>query len=102
MKQMNPPRFLLIGLLALLVTTMAFAEQLTSPPTKSFTYKKIGPVELEMIVHYPPSGVITGTVTDISNSSTTSIQCKLVGKTLIGTFVSNDGSGSGTFAFTLQ
>jgi acetyl esterase len=51
---MNFGRLTRVGLLVLLISTIALAEQPTSSPTKSFTYKKIKQIELEMIVHYPP------------------------------------------------
>ena len=53
MAMMNSRRFLCIGALALIFSTISLAEQPPSAPTKSFTYKKIKDVELEMIVHYP-------------------------------------------------
>jgi acetyl esterase/lipase len=50
----HSPSRLLIGMLVLMLCPLAVAEQPTSPPTKTFQYKKIKQGELEMIVHYPP------------------------------------------------
>jgi acetyl esterase len=53
MTQMNSRRRLLIGMLVVLLSPIAFAEEPVLPPTKSFMYKTIKQGELEMIVHYP-------------------------------------------------